>query len=193
MKRAALVAAALLGLGAAGDPNAPGAYCPLPEGDEPPACLQDATESYGSFFAGLEQGEVPADALARVEDDLAGEERYRALSSLSYAYYVLSLRASQSEQADAQIAARLEHWNQLLGTAYVTSDDVAFRSALREAAGDLQERAPGVRVRCTDAKGNQTECTSTQVMVASMTDTRDRTGLRGVVGRLLEAIFGGGG
>jgi hypothetical protein len=193
MKRAALVAAALLGLGAAGDKIAPGSYCPLPEGDEPPACLQDATESYGGFFAGLEQGQVPPDALARVEDDLAGDERYRALSSLSYAYYVLSLRAAESEQVDAQTAERLEHWNQLLGTAYVTSDDVAFRSALREAAGDLQERAPGVQVRCSDAEGNRTECTSTEVMLASMTDTRDRTGLRGLVGRLLESIFGGGG
>jgi hypothetical protein len=93
---------------------------------------------------------------------------------------------------DAETAARLEHWNQLLGTAYVDSDDAAFRSALREAAGDLQERAPGVPLRCADEDGNQTECTSTEVMVASMTDTRDRTGLRGLVGRLLKSVFGGG-
>ena len=57
----------------------------------------------------------------------------------------------------------------------------------------IQEHAPDVQVRCTDAEGNQTECTSTEVMVASMTDTRDRTGLRGLVGRLLEALFGGSG
>lgn len=193
MKRAALVAAALLGLGAAGDPAAPGAYCPLPEGDEPPACLQDATESYGSFFAGLEAGGVPPDALARVEGDLGGDERYRALSSLSYAYYRLSQRAAETEQTDAAITARLERWNQLLGTAYATSDDPAFRSALREAAGDLEEHAPDVPVRCGGDRGNETGCTSTEVMVASMMDTRDRTGLRGLVGRLLGALFGGGG
>jgi hypothetical protein len=190
MRRAVLLLAALFSLGTADSKIGPGAYCPLPEGDEPPACLQPATRDYKAFFSGLREGRVDDAALAEVEQDLAGEDRYQALSTLIYAYYVLSQR-SVLGPADPELATRLEHWNALMGESYRGSEDAGFRQAMREAVRDLQRRAPAVPVRCTDAKGNITRCQSTEAVGRAISDVRDRTGVRGAIARLLQKLLGG--
>jgi hypothetical protein len=195
MRRAAWLAfAAASCLGVAGSEVGPGSYCPLPEGDEPPACLNPAQEHYAEFFSGLREGVVDDSALAEVEGDLAGddlEERYEALSALAYAYYVLSRRAVPGS-GDAALAVRLERWNTLMGDTYRSSPDEQFRLALREAAQDLSRRSRPVPVRCADAKGNITQCQSTDAVQQAVADVRDRTGIRGAVSRLIQRIFGGG-
>jgi hypothetical protein len=190
-----LLAAAAPGPAAAGgDPAHAGAYCPLPPPGQTPRCLDPAKAQYGDFFASLEQG-LPADAAAApVEADLAAgagsEHAYLALSSLAYGYWRLSERAAQSSH-DADLALRLERWNALLRDAYAASaDDARYRDALREAALDLRRRAPPVRVRCIDASGNTTECSSTEVVLRGMDATAGEVGLRGALGRLLARIFG---
>ena len=191
MNRAALALAVLLSLGATQEVG-PGSYCALPEGDEPPACLEPATRDYESFFSGLRSGVVDDAALAQVEQDLAGEDRYQALSTLAYAYYVLSQRAVLGKAGSvADVSTRLERWNALIGDTYRSSGDQAFRGAMREAVGDLQARAPAIPVRCTDADGNITQCQSTAAVAQSITDVRDRTGLRGTLGRLIQRLLGG--
>lgn len=191
MKRAAwLAVAAASSLGLAGPEIGPGAYCPLPEGDEPPACLNPAQEEYAEFFSGLREGTVDASALAEVESDLAGEDRYRALSTLAYAYYVLSRRAVPGT-ANRALEERLERWNALMGDTYRASNDQAFRLAMREAARDLSRRSRPVPVRCADAGGNITQCQSTDAVQQAVSDVRDRTGIRGAVSRLIQKIFGG--
>jgi hypothetical protein len=191
MKRALLALTALLSLAATKEVG-PGSYCPLPEGDEPPACLESATRDYETFFSGLRTGEMDDAALAQVEQDLGGEDRYQALSTLAYAYYVLSQRAVLGKAgSDADVSARLERWNALIGDTYRSSGDQEFRGAVREAVGDLQARAPAIPVRCTDADGNITQCQSTAAVAQSITDVRDRTGLRGRLGRLIQRLLGG--
>jgi hypothetical protein len=194
MRRFAVILAGLAALGMAEGKIEPGAYCPLPEGDEPPACLQPATQDYAEFFTGLRDGTVNNEALARVESDLAGENRYQALSTLVYGYYVLSQRAVLGKAGEVELASRLEHWNELLGDTYENASDKAFRAAMRDAVGDLEERAPAIPVRCADSDGNITQCQSTAAVADAITDSRDRTGVRGAVGRLLQrflGIFGG--
>ena len=190
----ALAVAAVLGVGAEAPREgkmAAGSYCPLPEGDEPPACLQPAAQDYQRFFSGLEHGTVEDAALAEVEKDLGGEERYQALSTLAYAYYRLSLHAAAGDAVDPEVVGRLERWSALLGDTYrANAEDAVFRDAMREAAGDIRRRAPAVRIRCTDERGQITECDSNTAVAASLTDLRDRTGLRGALARLLERIFG---
>jgi hypothetical protein len=188
MRRAALLLAAAASLGADAVVG-PGSYCPLPKGDEPPACLAPAEQQYQGFFAGLAQGDLDDAALTGVEGDLGGERRYQALSSLAYAYYVLSRRAAAGPVPDPEITARLERWNALLGDTYRASDP-AFRNTLREAAGDLQRNAPAVRLRCKDAEGREVECQSTDAVVQAMTDVRDQTGLRGAMARLIGRLLG---
>jgi hypothetical protein len=185
-----LAVPAALCLGLAGPEIGPGSYCPLPEGDEPPACLNPAKEDYAEFFSGLSEGSLDDSALAEVEGDLAGEDRYQALSTLAYAYYVLSERAVPGS-ADADLAARLERWNTLMGDTYRSSDDQAFRLAMREAAQDLSRRSRPVPVRCADAQGTITQCQSTDAVQQAVADVRDRTGIRGAVSRLIQKIFGG--
>jgi hypothetical protein len=190
----ALAAVAALAAGATGKPDAPGAYCPLPEGDAPPVCLDPAQAKYSPFFRGLTSGQVDPAAAAKVEADLAGgERRYEALSSLAYAYYVTSRRAAASPDVDPETAARLERWTTLLGDTFQASEsDPRFQAALREAAGDLERRAPAVSLSCTDAEGRVRECSSTAELVARMNDVRDQGGLRGRVARLLERWLGTG-
>ena len=190
MKRFAVVLAALAALGLAGGKVEPGAYCPLPEDDEPPKCLQPAEQNYSDFFTGLSEGRVDDAALARVERDLAGENRYQALSTLVYGYYVLSQRAILGKAGEVELANRLEHWNDLLGDTYENAGDKAFRVAMREAVGDLEKRAPAIPVRCVDSEGNITQCQSTAAVAEAIADNRDRTGIRGAVGRLLQRLLG---
>jgi hypothetical protein len=128
-----------------------------------------------------------------VEADLASDRRYEALSSLAYAYYVTSRRAAASPDADPEMAARLARWTTLLGDTYQANrEDPRFQAALREAAGDLERRAPAVTLECTDADGHARACTSTAELVARMNDARDHAGLRGRVARLLERWLGTG-
>jgi hypothetical protein len=179
---------------AGGDPAQAGAYCRLPPPGQAPRCLDPAKAQYGDFFASLEQGLPEESAAARLEADLAAggasEHGYLALSSLAYAYWQLSERAAASAH-DAAVAARLERWNALLREAYVASgNDPGYRAALREAALDLRQRAPAVRVRCVDAAGDTAECSSTEVVLRGMDATTAEVGLRGALGRLLARLFG---
>lgn len=188
---AALLLAAAASLGAKEGTPVAGSYCPLPQGDEPPECLEPATREYDAFFERLERGEIHEEASAEVERDLAsGEGRYEALSSLAFAYYLLSRRAAESEAEDPLIAERLERWNAVFRDAYRASQDQAFRGAVRQAAGDLEDRAPAVRIRCTDEEGRVTECDSTTAMLAALNERWDRTGVRGAIGRLLRRLLG---
>ena len=98
-----------------------------------------------SLFVALDEVGVLATAASRVETDLAGstDDAYMALSSLAYAYWRMALTAAESEQVDPDVAAKLEEWNDLLSYVYQKrSDDPRFRSALREAAQDLESRTP---------------------------------------------------
>ncbi len=181
---------------AAGDIE-PGAYCPLPKQGEKPRCLGPAMDRYQEFFQALDDESVDDAELGRVERDVAAgaasENAYLALSSLAYGYYQLSLRAAAQESADPQVVARLERWNALLGAAYDASpEDERFRQAVHEAARDLQRRAPPVRLRCVDERGDTVECDSTEAVIRGVNAAAGEVGIRGGLERLLERIVGGG-
>ncbi|MCC6640591.1 MAG: hypothetical protein IT386_05425 [Deltaproteobacteria bacterium] len=175
-----------------------GSYCPLPEKGQKPKCLSGAEQRYADFYRGLEAGAVDPSDAARVEEDLvAGGEAqrtYQALSSIAYGYYVLARRAAQSPTADPLLVARLERWNSVLAQAYHdTPPDASLRVAVRDAAEDLRRRAAPVEVGCKDESGRLQRCTSTEAVLRSMDDARDRKGLRGQIGRLIERLFGANG
>ncbi len=181
-------------LAAAGG-KAPGSYCPFPEKGQKPQCLTGAEERYSDFYRGLETGTVDPSDAARLEEDLiAGteaERTYQALSSIAYGYYVIARRAAESSKADPALVARLERWNTILALAYhETPPDASLRTAVREAAQDLRERAAPVVLACKDEAGQPARCTSTEAVLRSMDDVRDHSGVRGQLGRLLERLFG---
>lgn len=184
------------GFAAADGEVEPGAYCPLPREGERPRCMAPARQAYGEFFAALDGPDAVGDReAARVEAALAGADgsdaAYLALSSLAYGYYRLSLRAAQSSEADPAIAGRLERWNALLGQAYGASPEgTPFRAAVRQAALDLQQRAPAVRLRCVDARGEVAECDSTEAVVRGLDAAAADAGIRGGLERVLERILG---
>jgi len=185
------------GAAAAGETVEPGAYCPLPKPGETPRCLEPARAEYGEFFAALAEEGVDEAGLARVEGDVeagaASERAYLALSSLAYGYYQLSLQAAASERSDPQIVARLERWNALLGRAYRQSpEDAAYRRAVREAALDLQRRAPPVSLRCLDQGGAAVACDSTDAVMRGLDTAAGEVGIRGGLERLLRRLFGSG-
>ena len=187
----ALLAATALG---AGDVK-PGAYCPLPKANEKPRCLAPAEEEYTDFFTALDQGEVDDAGMARVEADVAAgsaaENAYLALSSLSYGYLRLAERVAAAPDADPALVARLERWNALLSGAYErSSEDEAYRGALRVAARDIQERAPAARVRCVDADGADTECNSTESVLRGFDAAAGEVGLGGALLRIYRRIVG---
>ena len=193
------LAAALVGLVApaarAADEIRPGAYCPLPEPGEKPQCLEPAQREYGEFFGAVDGGELGDAQTARLETDLAsgaeGANAYLALSSLAYGYYRLAQRAAATPGEDPEVVARLERWNALLARAYqVSPDDAPYRDAVRVAALDIQERSPSVKLRCLDAEGEAAACDSTEAVLRALGRGRDETGVRGVLGRLLERLFG---
>jgi hypothetical protein len=201
LSRPALVLAALLALplgasdaqGAGG--NQPGAYCPLPEKGETPACLEPAIAEYSEFFSAIEAEQLSETRLARLEGDLAAgpeaENAYLALSSLAYGYYRLSQRVASAEDADPRFLARLEQWNALLSVAYEASGgDADFRRAVREAALDLQRNAPPVRLRCVDERGETAECDSTDAVMRGIDAAANEVGIRGALERLLKRILG---
>lgn len=178
---------------AGGDPSKAGAYCPLPEPGQKPACLAPAEARYGDFFASLEAGEVSREDAARIEAALAGgeDESYLALSTLAYGYWRLALRANETEQIDPEVLAQLERWNQQLSGAYARdAADPAFRQAVRAAASDLDARTPAEGLRCVDDAGQAARCRPTDGLVASLDSFDDRLGIRGAVKRVLERIAG---
>ncbi len=181
----------------AADEVKPGAYCPLPEPGITPACLVPAKEAYGEFFRSVEEGDVGDAQAARVEADVAAgigaDHPYLALSSLAYGYYRLSERAAQRGGEDPAAAARLERWNALLAAAYRASpDDPGFQRAVREAALDIQHRAPPVRLTCVDAAGETHPCDSTEAVLRGLDAADGKVGIRGALERLLERIGGNG-
>ena len=195
----AAVAAIVWGLAsgsahAAGDVRA-GAYCPFPKEGEAPTCLAPARDEYEQFFSALDTGN-PEDAdLARVEADVSAgpesERAYLALSSLAYGYYRLSQRAAATPGGDPAVVARLERWNALLATAFdAADDDDRYRAAVHEAALDLRDRAPAVRIGCVDAAGGSVPCDSTEAVMRGIDAAAGEVGLRGGLERLLERIVG---
>jgi hypothetical protein len=194
---AALLAAALAGAAGAveGEPSASGAYCPLPPPGEKPKCLAPAQARYGEFFAGLEEGTVDPAAAAAVEADLrsqhATQQAYLALSSLSYGYWRLALRAAQMEQVDPQILDQLQRWNELLASTYEDADaDPGFRDALRTAAHDLHANTPAAGLECLDEEGNPARCRPTEGLIASIDSLDQELGMRGAIRRVLRRLFG---
>lgn len=179
---------------AAKDPTAPGAYCPLPKEGEVPSCLVDAQSTYEGFFLGVEKGELDASEVERVEDAVRGKDgkdRFDALSSLSYGYFMLARAQAASETPDPELRERLEAWNEVLTEAYhENQEDPRYRAAVRAAALDLQENVPALGLRCTDADGNPTQCNSTEAVIRAIDAARQQTGLRGALSRLLGALFG---
>jgi hypothetical protein len=174
----------------------PGAYCALPKKGETPKCLGPAMQEYGEFFDALGEEDVDTADLARVERDLSAgggsDKAYLALSSLAYGYWRLSQRAAADPEADPAIAAQLEQWNAVLAMAYEASpDDPGFRSAVREAALDVSQRAPAVRLRCVDAAGATSECDSTDAVVRGIDVVAAEAGIGGALQRLFERAFGG--
>ncbi len=171
----------------------PGAYCPLPEKGDVPACLTPAQAQYGEFFAGLESGEFDERQTSVVEADLAAsdetERSYLALSSLSYGYYRLAQRLSNQRTADPALLARLAHWNQLLLEVY-EGDDAAkpFREAVRQAAVDLHTRAPAVGETCKPTANEP--CRGAEGLVRALAAIDARAGLRSPLTRLMSRIFG---
>lgn len=173
----------------------PGAYCPLPEAGAKPKCLAPAQDEYTKFFTALDEGGLDDAQAARVESDVAAgstsENAYLALSSLSYGYLRLAQRAAAQPEADPALVARLERWNQLLASAYGASEqDEAYRGALREAAADIRERAPDLRLRCLDAEGGESECDSTEAVLRGFDATSSEVGLSGALLRIYQRIVG---
>jgi hypothetical protein len=123
-----------------------------------------------------------------LEDENAAADRTLALSSLAYGYFMLAERAAASERPDPALVARLERWNDLLGSAYEKAErDPSFRTAVREAALDLHARAPAVG--CEDAGS----CPSTGLLLETLRridDPASETGVRGALGKLLGRMLG---
>ncbi len=204
LSRPALLLAALLAVPPAasevtgGAADQPGAYCPLPEKGETPACLEPAIAEYSEFFSAIEAEDLSETRLARLEGDVAAgaeaENAYLALSSLAYGYYRLSQRVAAAGDADPRFLARLEQWNALLAVAYEASgEDTDFRRAVREAALDLQRNAPPVRLRCVDERGETTECDSTDAVMRGIDAAANEVGIRGALERVLKRMFSLGG
>jgi hypothetical protein len=196
-----LTAAAVVSLPFAARPGfaaggtGPGAYCPLPEPGEIRQCLEPARARYGAFFSAVEEGELGGEQLDRLETDVAAgadsEDAYLALSSLSYGYLRVAQRLAADPSRDPVLVARLERWNDLLSRAFeVSPEDGRYRDAVREAALDVQRRAPAVSLYCTDEKGEPARCDTTEAVLRTLGRRRDSAGIRGALARLLGRIFG---
>ena len=122
----------------------------------------------------------------------AAEAPYLAISSLSYGYYRLAQQAAANAGEDPAVVARLQRWNELLAEAYdVSEQDQGYRVAVRDAALDLQQRAPRVRLECIDERGRTTECNSTEAVLRGFNQAGEQIGIRGALGRLIQRMFGG--
>jgi len=176
---------------------APGAYCPFPEPGQAPSCMEPAQAEYSDFFTALDDGDISDADSERLESEVAagaaGDAPYLAITSLSYGYYRLAQRAAASPGEDPAVAARLQRWNGLLSAAYDTSaNDPSYRLAVKEAASDIQQRAPAVMLACADEAGNSTQCNSTEAVIRGINRTQESVGIRGALERLLGRMFGGG-
>lgn len=182
----------------AGGEMGPGSYCPLPEKGEVSSCLAPAQAEYGEFFTALgdaEESDELDTSAAALESEVAkgasGERAYLALSSLSYGYYQLAQRAAATPGEDPQVVARLERWNALLSRAYdVSGDDERYRSAVREAATDIDARVD-TRLSCRDAEGTSVACDSTEHVLRGINAESRRTGIRGALERMIERFTRG--
>jgi hypothetical protein len=180
---------------AAGDPSQPGAYCKLPAPGEKPVCLEPARAQYQSFFDAVEKGVVTNESSEELEADLRSEEAtdrsYLALSSLAYGYWRLAMRAAETEEVDPDIAVRLERWNALLASTYQQNQaDSAFRTAVREAASDLQARTPTEGFQCVDEWGQPARCRPAEGLLATIDSFDEQLGMRGAILRVLRRLFG---
>jgi hypothetical protein len=174
----------------------PGAYCPFPKQGETPRCLEPAKEQYAEFFTALDEGEISDADASRLERDVASgaasDTPYLAISSLSYGYFRLAQQAAANADEDPAIIARLQRWNELLAQAYDTSaQDPGYRVAVRDAALDLQQRAPSVRLECVDERGRTAECDSTEAVLRGFNHAEEKVGIRGALGRLIQRVLGG--
>ena len=154
-----------------------GAYCPLPEPGQKPACLEPAEARYSEFFDAVDQGALDASTAEALEADLRSEQAgYLALSSVAYAYFRLARHKAENPALDPQIAAQLERWNAMLSSLYEDARvDPDFRSAVRQAAVDLDTRVPDAGV------------------MAAIEAVDARLSMRDPIARLLERAFGGTG
>ncbi len=195
-----LAAAAALTLGASLPTHAagvgPGAYCPLPEPGQRPKCLEPARAAYGEVFDGLDEGQVSDAQLRQLEADMeagaASENRYVALSSLTYAYYRLAELEANAPGQDPVVVERLQRWNRLLARAFESSSqDSSYQEAMLTAAHDLQARAPTVTLSCVDADGEQSPCDSTEALLRGFDAASSSVGIRGALESLLQRIVQG--
>ena len=162
-----------------------GAYCPLPAPGTKPTCLGVAQAEYGEFFAAIDRGELDPAISARVEADLLSVERaHLALSSLTFGYYALARSAASEPDADPGLVARLEHWNTLLADTYEAS--VPLRGVLRQAAADLEARAPAIAC-ASQAEG----CTTTSSLTNAFATVDATAGVRGPLVRLWQRLTSG--
>jgi hypothetical protein len=174
----------------------PGAYCPLPEPGQKPACLEPARAQYAKFFEALGADRLDDANAAQLEADLAAgadsERAYLALSSLAWGYYWMAERAARAPHTPPEVQARLERWNELLAAAYAASPgDAAYRAALREAAADVHRRAAPLDLNCLDERGAPARCDSTEAVLRTLSHERDRSGIRGTLRSLVERVRGG--
>jgi hypothetical protein len=175
---------------------APGSYCPFPEPGQAPACLEPAQQEYANFFTAVDEGKISDADASQLESEVAsgaaGKAPYLAISSLSYGYYRLAQRAAESPGVDPVLAARLQRWNAVLSAAYdASAGDPNYRKAVRDAARDLQQRAPAVVLACADERGHTTECNSTEAVIRGINRTQETVGIRGALERLLDRFVGG--
>jgi hypothetical protein len=177
----------LVGAAASGSEMVKGTYCPLPEPGHTPRCLGAAQAEYGEFFAALDAGALDDAAAARVEADLlSGERAHLALSSLAFGYYQLARSVASEPSAHPDFVARLEHWNALLAETY--QEEVPLRGVVREAAADLEARAPPVPLACTDGSEH---CTTTSGLSGALAAVDAAAGIRGPLVRLWQRWLGG--
>ena len=158
--------------------------------------MEPAQHEYAEFFTALDEGEISDADAERLESEVAsgatGTAPYLAISSISYGYYRLAQRAAESPGEDPEVVARLQRWNELLSAAYDTSaGDPNYRKAVRDAAHDLQQRAPAVVLACADERGHATECNSTEAVIRGINRTQETVGIRGALERLLDRLVGG--
>jgi hypothetical protein len=177
----------------------PGAYCPLPEPGQTPACLASAQHEYQAFFAGVDAGRMPSEVSARVEADLTGaagiERAYLALSSVSYGYFRLAEQIGVQPDADPVLLARLARWNDLLVGLYGRSQlDPEFRLAIHDMAADLHRhlarQAVAMPASCV---GEHLEsCGQSADLLRAMAVVDQHTGVRSPLAQLLQRLVGPG-
>jgi len=196
-RKAAIALAAILlaGAGARGAGEiVPGAYCPIPQPNQKPDCLEPARAHYGGFIDEVAGGAPSDAAVSGLEADLArgaaSERSYLALSTLAYGYYHLARLAAASPGGDPGVVTRLERWNALLSHAYASSEDPTWRGAVRAAALDVRERSPAIQLRCQDAVGQSAGCTTTEAVLRGFDEMGGEIGVRGSLHRILKRAAG---